>query len=82
MVQDEAVWVVVHNDKVVAQGEIYQFFVRLAPGVGTRRHVGIVGPHDFHARQVHFFQGFEVRLPAVFGQQVIIGDSLAEDFAE
>ena len=44
VVQDEAIRVVVHDDKVVAQGEVYQFFVRFAPGVGTRRHVGIVGP--------------------------------------
>ena len=47
VVQNEAVWVVVHDDKVVAQGKVYQFFVRLASGVGTRRHVGIVGPHGF-----------------------------------
>ena len=44
VVQDEAIRVVVHDDKVVAQRRSLPVFVRFAPGVGTRRHVGIVGP--------------------------------------
>ena len=82
VVQDEAVRVVVHHHDVVPAGEVHQFLVSLTAGVGSGRHVGIVGPHEFYARQVALFQGVEVRLPPVLGFQVVVGDFLPEQFAE
>ena len=82
MVEDEAVRVVVDDDDVVPLREVHQFFVGFATRVGTRGHVRIIAPKDFHARQVHLFQGIEIRLPSVFGQQVVVGDLLPEQFAE
>ena len=53
-------------------GEGHQLFVSLAAGIASSGHVGIVGPHQFHAAQVHALQFLEVGLPAVIFAQVVV----------
>ena len=72
IVQDKAVRIVVHNHDVLAAGKLHQAFVQFRSSVGTGRHVRIVGPHQFHAAQIHLFQFIEVRHPSVFLFQVIV----------
>ena len=44
-VQDKAVRVVIHDDDILAACEVYQTFVEFRSGVGSCRHIRIVGPH-------------------------------------
>ena len=52
-----------HDVVPAAEGD--EFFEQLSRTVGSRRHVGVVAPHQFHTGQVHFLQRFEIGLPVV-----------------
>ena len=82
IIQDEAVRVVVHYNNTFTTGEIYQTFIHLHGGIGSCRHVGIVGPHQFYATQIHLFQFIEVGHPAGIFFQIVIYDFCTQDFAE
>ena len=72
VVADKAVGVVVHDENAVTAAEIHQALIQLRGGLGSGGHTGIVGPHQFDAFQIHLFQSVEVRIPAVFFQQVVL----------
>ena len=82
LVEDEAVGIVVDDDEVVPACEVHEPPVEFGGGIGARRHVGIVGPHDFHAAQVHLLQCVEVRLPLPVLPQVVGDDFAAEQAVE
>ena len=71
-VQDEAVRVVVDDDDAFAAGEVHQLPVQPGGGVGSGGHIGVVGPHQLHAAQVHLLQFVEVGHPAVLLLQVVV----------
>ena len=80
-VQDEAVWVVVADDNPVFLSESDQLFVEFHAGIGSCRHIRVVGPHQLDVRKVHLFQLFEVRLPAQFLFQLVRDQIGLDQFA-
>lgn len=75
VVEYEAVRVVVDNDDVVASPEVDQLFKQFARGRSAGRHVRIVDPHEFHAREVAFVECVKVGLPPVLFAQFIRNDA-------
>ena len=71
-IQDKTVGIVVHDNDTHASGKIHQPLIGLHLCVGSCRHVGVVGPHQFNTAHVHAFQFFKVRLPTVFRLQVVV----------
>ena len=71
VIENEAVWVIIDNQYVMLQSEIHEPLVQLRCGTAPGRHIGIVGPHYLHPFEVHSFQGFEVRMPAIVLLQVV-----------
>ena len=82
VVQDEGVGVVVHHDDAMVLCEPHQALVGLHACCAAGGHVGIVGPHQLDAAQVHLLQRVEVGLPAVVLHQVVVHDLGTENFAE
>ena len=72
LVADEAVRVVIDNEDSVPTAEIGDLRVKFLRRAGTRGHARIVGPHHFHAGEVHRLQGVKIRHPALFGHEVIL----------
>ena len=70
--EDERVRIIVDHNDAMFLGKAYQALVGLATCTTTRRHVGIVRPHEFYTAQVHLFQFVEVRLPTVILTQVVV----------
>ena len=82
LAENERVRIVVNNDDAVLLGKRHQTLVGLATGTATCRHVGIVGPHQLDAREVHLLQLIEVGLPAVVLAQVIVHNLGTQNLAE
>ena len=82
VVEYERVRIVVHHHNAVSLCEIHESFVCLASCVAASRHVWVVGPHEFHFREVHLLQLFEVRLPSVVFHEVVVHHLCPEYFAE
>ena len=74
LVQDKAVWVVVYNHNIMAACKVYQLFIQFHRGVRSGRHIGIVGPHNLDAAQVHLLQFIKIGLPMVVFAQMCIRD--------
>ena len=72
LVEDEAIGIVVDDDDVVILCKLHQSLVGLTTRIATRRHVGIVGPHQLHVREIHLLQFVEVGLPPIVLTQVVI----------
>ena len=51
--------------------KVHNLLIKFGSGLRSCRHVGIVGPHDFHTAEVHFLQSLKVRLPAVFFRKIV-----------
>ena len=56
----------------------HQSFVSLTTCIATCRHIGIVGPHQFHMRQVHLLQFVEIGLPTVIFTEIIVHNLCAQ----
>ena len=82
LTQNETVGVVVDHYDIVVLGKAHQPLVGLAACPSTRRHIGIVGPHQLHARQVHALQLLKIRLPTVILAQVVVDNLRTEDFRQ
>ena len=82
LAEDERVGIVVDDDDAVLTCEAHQTLVGLAAGAATCRHVGIVGPHQFHTREVHPLQFVEVGLPTVVLAQVVVHNLRTENLRE
>ena len=82
LVEDEAVGIVVADDNAVTMSEIDQFPVELHARIGAGRHIGIIGPHQLDARQVHLLQGLEIGLPAESLFQLIRNDFGLDQLAD
>ena len=82
LAEDERVRIVVHNHDAVILGKLHQAFVGFTLGTASRRHVGIIGPHQFHSREVHLLQLLEVGLPTVVLAQIVVHDIRTEDLRE
>ena len=65
LVEDEGVGIVVHHHNLMSLGEIDQPLIGLPPCIASRGHVGIVGPEEFHAGEIHLLKFIEIRLPSV-----------------
>ena len=74
LAQDEAVRIIIHYNDVMLLGKLHQSLVGLHLGSATSRHIGIIGPHELHLREVHLLQLVEVGLPAIILAQVIVHD--------
>ena len=72
LVENEGIRIVVDHDQIVVHSEAHQSLVGLTTGIAARRHIGIVGPHEFDTREVHLLQLVEIGLPTVVFTEVII----------
>ena len=70
--QDEGIGIIVHHHDAMILGKLHQTLIGLTLGTTTRRHVGIVGPHEFHLREIHLLQFLEVRLPTIVLTQIVV----------
>ena len=66
----------------MAAGKVDQLAVRFHTGIAAGGHVGIIGPHQLHARQVSVLQFFEIGLPAIVFVQIIVDHLSTEYLAE
>ena len=67
---------------MVSTCEVNQLLIQFASGASTCRHVGIVGPHEFHTLKVHCFQLVEIGMPSVILTQVVVHDLLSQNLAQ
>ena len=82
LTQDERIRIVVHHHDVVILGKLHEPLVGLSLCTATCRHIRIVGPHQFHLREIHLLKLLEIRLPAVVLPQVVVHDLRPEDLRE
>ena len=82
LIEDERVGIVVHHDDAVALGETHEPLVGLHPCIAASRHVGIVGPHQADAAEVHALQLVKVGLPPIVLAQVVVDDAGSKYFAQ
>ena len=82
LIDDERVGVVVHHHDVVTAREVHQSLVGLHQRRSSCRHVRVVGPHEFHPREVHCLQLLEVRLPLLVLAQVVVHHLSTENLAQ
>ena len=80
--EDEGIGIVVDDDDAVVLCKLHQPLVSLTLCPSACRHIGIVGPHQFHTRQVHLLQCLEIRLPAVILAQVVVHDVGTENLRQ
>ena len=74
LTQDEAVGIIVDYHDAMRLGKLHQTLIGLTTGTTSCRHVGIVGPHELHLREIHLLQFVEVGLPTVVLTQIIVHD--------
>ena len=82
LAQDKRVRVIVHHHNVVILGKLHQSLVGFHTGTSACRHIGIVGPHQLHLREIHLLQLVEIRLPTVVLTQIVVYDFGTQNLAE
>ena len=80
LVENERVGVVVHHHDAVLFGKGNQPLVGLHACRTACGHIGIVGPHQLYAREVHLLKSFKVGLPSVVLQKIVVNHLRTEDF--
>ena len=72
LAQDKAVGVIVYHHDIVVLGKLHQTLVGFALSSATSRHIGIVGPHELHLREVHLLKLLKIGLPTIVLTQIVV----------